>query len=97
MVDSIPNGELAVELRYMREEIAKVAQNMITRESFDEWRTGHNQRIDRLESDSKQNRDDFSKYKDTVDSMQRAKWNGILLAGVAALLSLVLKFFVPSP
>lgn len=54
MVDNLDNGQLNVKLDLILSQLDSVVRTMITKDLFDTWRQGNNERLTRLEEDHKQ-------------------------------------------
>lgn len=53
MVDNLDNGQLNVKLDLILSQLDSVVKTMITKDLFDTWRQGNNERLTRLEDDHK--------------------------------------------
>lgn len=53
MVDNLDNGQLNVKLDLILTQLDSVVKTMITKDLFDTWRQGNNDRLTRLEDDHK--------------------------------------------
>lgn len=53
MVDNLDNGQLNVKLQLILDRVNEGFANMVTKDLFDTWRQGNNERLTRLEEDHK--------------------------------------------
>lgn len=53
MADNLDNGQLNVKLQLILDRVNEGFANMVTKDLFDTWRQGNNERLTRLEEDHK--------------------------------------------